>query len=208
MGAAHSLRPLAVSLSFLAAFACHLSRPAIPMALPPCSLVDTTLLTAEWDPRSLAGQYRVEWITQTDSGSRSERFRLFLWPTSMRDSSPRRHTKPRVDTTLAPIYGQTAPDTGVFTPKRIAALRAATDPIYPPLLLAAPLLPAYRVSPREFTVLMWSTQNSRGGVGMTDGTATAIFVRAADRRGFRGTFGPGGFGPPDRGYYCAWRVPL
>ena len=199
------MRHVGVCFSFLTA--CAVSSPAPhPVTLPPCALVEQTSLTAEWDPRSLAGQYRVEWITQNDSGSRSRRFRLFLWPTSMRDSSPRRHTRNKLDTTLVPIYGATSADSGVFTEKRIAAIRAATDPIYPPLLLAAPLLPEYRVSPREFTVMMWSPQNMRDGRLVFDGTATAIFIRAADAWGFRGTFAPGGFVPPDRGYYCAWRV--
>jgi hypothetical protein len=199
-------RSVVASVVLPAAFSCRAAPAPKPVVLPPCRLVDKSTLTAEWDPRSLAGQYIVEWITQTDSASHSTRFRILLWPTSMNDSSPRRHTKNRVDTTIAPIYGTTARDSGIFTPKRIEALRAKTDPIYPELLLAAPVFKDPNVAPRFWTVLMMGPQNMRDGGFVTDGTATAMFIQAADANGFRGNFKPGGFGPPDRGYFCAWRV--
>ena len=51
-----------------------------------CSIVKDSRLTADWNPRSLAVEYRVRWISDTLTPRRVERLRLFLWPTSMSDS--------------------------------------------------------------------------------------------------------------------------
>ena len=191
----------------LAVIECRSASPA-PVARVPCPTVTESLLTANWNPRSLAGQFRVEWVSDTGSTPRTQRLRLFLWPTSMSDSSIRRHKSPTPgDTAIHPLYGVMVPDTGLFSPARIAQLRSGVDPIYPPVLLITMVSKNPRMPARYWTVLVIGTvANRRDGVMLTDGAGLGMWVRDSEPSGFRGTFSPFGIGSDDKGHYCAQRV--
>jgi hypothetical protein len=174
----------------------------------PCQRVDRATLTAEWDPLSIVGEYRIQWISIADKPPRTSRLRLFLWKTSMRDSSTKEHKVPALDdTVMHPIYGTLVPDSGKFSKDRVARLRSEIDPMYPPVLL---MTRSSRKSPtrsNEWTVLLLDTVgNRRDDVVALDGGGTGMWIRDADANGFRGTFEPWGIVMDDKGYYCARRV--
>jgi hypothetical protein len=196
--------PILISLAVIE---CR-SVPPAPVAAVPCAAVTQSLLTVDWDPRSLAGQFRVEWVSDTGSIRQTRRLRLLLWPTSIRDSSIRRHKSPVPgDTARHPLYGVMVRDTGKFSSARIARLRAGVDPIYPPVLLIAMLIKNPPMPARYWTVLVIGTvANRRDGVLVTDGGGLGMWVRDSDTNGFRGTFGPFGIVSDDNGHYCAQRV--
>jgi hypothetical protein len=173
-----------------------------------CPIVKNSRLTADWNPRSLSGEYRVQWISDTLTPRRIERLRLFLWPTSMSDSSVSKHRGPApADTALHPLYGIMVEDTGTFSPARIADLRARVDPIYPPVLLIALVTKNPPMPERLWTALLIGTVgNRRDGVMPTDGAGLGMWIREADANGFRGTFDPWGIVDDDKGHYCAQRV--
>jgi hypothetical protein len=198
---------IAFILISLLAFACRSAQP-IPVSVVPCEAVKDSRLTAAWKPRSLAGEYRVEWMSDTLSPRRIERFRLFLWLTSMNDSSVERHIKPaRADTAVHPLFGVMLPDTGHFSRASIAKLRAGVDPIYPPVLLIAMDIKNPPMPERYWTALLIGTVgNRRDGVMWTDGAGLGMWVREADATGFRGTFDPWGIVTDDKGHYCAQRI--
>jgi hypothetical protein len=181
-------------------------------ATPPsqaCASTEESTLPADWDPRSMVGQYRVEWVSDTGRQAQTSRFRLFLWKTSMLDSSPKAHSRPAPgDTDLHPVYGVMVPDKGVFTPSRIAQLRAGIDPIYPPVLLLARRSTSSQVPPRDWTVLLLGTVgNRRDDVMILDGAGLGMWVREATADEFKGIFEPWGIIVDDRGHFCARRVP-
>jgi hypothetical protein len=87
-------------------------------------------------------------------------------------------------------------------------LRAAIDPIYPPVLLIASLSKSPNVPARDWTVLFSGTVGNRhDGVMPRDGAGLGMFVRQADSAGFRGWFEPWGIVVDDKGHFCARRVP-
>ncbi len=194
-------------LIWVAGLGCRSASPA-PVTTVPCPVVTESLLTPDWNPRSLAGQFRIEWVSDTGSTHRTQRLRLFLWPTSMSDSSIRRHKSPAPgDTAMHPLYGVMVRDTGSFSSARISQLRAGVDPIYPPILLIAMVSKNPPMPVRYWTALLIGTVgNRRDGVMVTDGGGLGMWVRVADANGFRGTFRPFGIASDDNGHYCAQRI--
>ncbi|MGH7602862.1 MAG: hypothetical protein ACRENK_02570 [Gemmatimonadaceae bacterium] len=163
------------------------------------------------DPRAMAGEYRVQWIVDTTgyprrAVSRAEHFRLFLWPTSMRDSSSRQHIGPAPnDTVRHPLYGVMVLDSGEFDTERIRQLRAGVDPIYPPVLLLAG--PMRSVGVGRAGVLLWETVgNRRDGVISLDGTGMGMWVMQASANAFAGRFDRWGIALTDSGHFCASRL--
>jgi hypothetical protein len=181
---------------------------ANPVSSIPCPVVTDSDLTADWNPLTLGGEYRVEWMRETGEHVSTDRLRLFLWQTSMRDSSTREKTGAAPgDTATHPLYGVMVRDTGAFTSARVGQLRAAVDPIYPPVLLIAHLTKNSPLPDRYWTALLVGTSgNRRDGVRVTDGVGVGMWVRQADANGFRGTFGPWGIALTEKGHYCAERV--
>lgn len=173
-----------------------------------CPVVADSRLTASWNPRTLAGEYRVRWVSDTAATPKTEAFRLFLWPTSMRDTSSSTHRGPAPgDTAIHPLYGLMVPDSSTYTQKRIDELHAGVDRIYPPVLLLAhpPTGPTPPV--RYWTALLIGTEgNRRDGVGVLDGAGTGMWIREATASEFSGTFEPWGLVLDNRGHYCAQRV--
>src|ERR1700738_1696272 len=88
-----------------------------------CPAVAEPSVEAGWEPRAMAGEYRVQWIVDSSgypprSSTRTEHLRLFLWATSMNDSSPRAHLGPVPNDTVAhPLYGLMVLDSGEFDRK-------------------------------------------------------------------------------------------
>lgn len=120
-------------------------------------------------------------------------------------SSTRTHIHPAAgDTDLHPVYGLMIPDTGAFTASRIGRLRAATDPIYPPVLLLSHS--SKTPQPPTRVLLIGTVSNRRDGIVDLDGAGLGMFVRHADAGEFRGVFQPWGIVVDDRGYFCARRV--
>jgi len=174
----------------------------------PCQRVDKAALTDDWDPLSIAGQYRVQWVSTAEKTPYTAKLRLFLWKTSMRDSSTNEHkTPPAGDTVVHPLYGILVPDSGNFTKHRIDRLRASVDPIYPPVLLMTRSNPRSTRRSNEWTVLLLETvSNRRDNMLALDGGGTGMWIKDSDSNGFRGIFDRWGIIQSDKGYYCAYRV--
>jgi hypothetical protein len=174
-----------------------------------CPRIEESGLSAEWDPRGMAGEYRVQWVSDTGAQSHTSKLRLFLWKTSMLDSSPHTHTHPAPgDTDLHPLYGVIVPDEGLFTRSRVERLRAGTDPMSPPVLLLARRSRSPKVPPRDWTVLLIGTVgNRRDDAMILDGAGLGMWVRQVGPDGFKGFFEPWGIVVDDKGHYCARRVP-
>jgi hypothetical protein len=182
-------------------------RQRLPVA-PPCPVADSSRLKRDWDPLTLAGQFRVEWIVEAGTKSRTDSLRLFLWRTSMHDSSTRQHKSPApADTVTHPLYGVMVRDSGDFSSERIEHLRREIDPVYPPVLMSAPVGNVEQPGARFWTVLQIdASDNRRDGVIVTDGVGIGAYVREANETEFRGTFGPWGIAETEHGHYCARRV--
>ena len=173
-----------------------------------CESTAKSTIAADWDPLTMAGEYRVQWISTSGQRRESARLLLILWKTSMRDSSPKEHKRPAVsDTVTHPLYGVMVRDSGKFTPARIDRMHSAVDPIYPPVLLDAPISKTTRQRMRNWIVLLLDTVgNRRDDVMGEDGGGTGMFVKQIDLDGFKGTFEPWGIIVGEKGYYCARRV--
>jgi hypothetical protein len=175
-----------------------------------CPRVTEPSVEAGWDPRALAGEYRVQWIVDTGGypprpASHTGHLRLFLWQTSMRDSSSRAHLRPAPNDTVAhPLYGVMVLDSGEFDKKRIQQLRSNTDPIYPPVLLLAGPMQSIGVGAAG-VLLLETAGNRRDGVRSVDGTGMGMRVTQANANGFRGTFERWGIALTDKGHFCAFR---
>jgi hypothetical protein len=175
-----------------------------------CPAVTQPSIEAGWDPRGMAGEYRVQWIVDTSgyfprTASRTEHLRLFLWQTSMRDSSTRAHRGPAPNDTVAhPLYGVMVLDSGEFDKKRIQQLRSNIDAIYPPVLLLAG--PRRSIGVGAAGVLLLETVgNRRDGVLSLDGTGIGMRVTQANTNLFRGSFDRWGIALTDKGHFCAFR---
>jgi hypothetical protein len=199
--------------SILAAIVILGAAPSIVLAQSPvdsgeCPVVTESRLTASWDPRTLAGEYRVRWVSDTAATPKTQAFRLFLWPTSMRDASSATHRGPAPrDTVAHAAYGLMVPDSGNFTKQRIEEMRAGIDPVYPPVLLLARISNDQTPPVRYWTVLLIETVgNRRDGIDVLDGAGIGMWIRDANESGFTGTFQPWGLVIDDRGHYCAQRV--
>lgn len=175
-----------------------------------CPRVTEPSVEAGWQPRAMAGEYRIQWIVDSSAypprtSPRFEHLRLFLWPTSMNDSSPRAHLRPAPNDTVAhPLYGLMVMDSGQFDRKRIQELRSNVDPIYPPVLLLAG--PMHSIGVGAAGVLLLGTVgNRRDGVRSLDGTGMGMWVTQANPNGFRGSFDRWGIALTDKGHFCATR---
>jgi hypothetical protein len=175
-----------------------------------CPTVMGPAVEAGWEPRAMAGEYRVQWIVDSSgyphhTSPRTEHLRLFLWPTSMNDSSPRAHRRPVPNDTVAhPLYGLMVVDSGEFDKKRIQQLRSKVDPIYPPVLLRAG--PMHSIGVGAAGVLLLDTVgNRRDGVLSLDGMGMGMWVTQANTNGFRGSFDRWGVVLTDKGHFCASR---
>jgi hypothetical protein len=165
-------------------------------------------LSPSWDPRTLAGEYTVTWITDAKPAPVHWRDRLWLWPTSMGDSSLVQHQGPAPsDTAAHPLYGVMRPDTARFDARQVEDLKTAIDPIYPPVLLFT--------SPRGFkwlpdnpwaVLLIGTAGNRRDGVRILDGVGMGMRILEANSQGFRGNFGRWGIALTDSGHFCAQRA--
>ena len=186
----------------------------VPLANVPESSVCPTAtepsVEAGWEPRAMAGEYRVQWIVDSSVyrsriSPSTEHLRLFLWPTSMNDSSPRAHVRPVPNDTLVhPLYGVIVLDSGEFDRNRIQRLRSNIDPIYPPVLLLAG--PMHSIGVGAAGVLLLETVgNRRDGVLGLDGTGMGMWVTQANANGFRGSFDRWGIALTDKGHFCAFR---
>ena len=185
----------------------------VPLANVPESSVCPTAtepsVKADWEPRAMAGEYRVQWIVDSSgdpprTSPSTEHLRLFLWPTSMNDSSPRAHLGPVPnDTVVHPLYGLIVLDSGEFDRNRIQQLRSNIDPIYPPVLLLAG--PMHSIGVGAGGVLLLETiGNRRDGVRSLDGTGMGMWVTQANANGFRGRFDRWGIALTDKGHFCAF----
>jgi len=175
-----------------------------------CTTVTEASVETGWEPRAMAGEYRVQWVVDSSgypprTAPRTEHLRLFLWPTSMNDSSPRAHLRPAPNDTVAhPLYGLMVVDSGEFDRKRIQQLRSNIDPIYPPILLLTG--PMRSIGVGAAGVLLWETVgNRRDGVRSLDGTGMGMWVTQANKNGFRGRFDRWGIALTDKGHFCAFR---
>jgi hypothetical protein len=152
----------------------------------------------------MAGEYRVQWVVDTSgfrprTASRTGHLRLFLWQTSMRDSSSRAHLGPAPNDTVAhPLCGVMVLDSGEFDKQRIQHLRSNTDPIYPPVLLLAGPMQLIGVGAAG-VLLLETVGNRRDGVLSLDGTGMAMWVTQANANGFRGKFDRWGIALTDKG---------
>ena len=174
------------------------ARSVSPQTRAQCSARANSNLKADWNPRTLAGEYRVVWVSETGSRRHTAHLRLFLWQASMRDVSPKtRKGPPQGDTVSHALYGDMVADSGVFTKERVQALKDAIDPIYPPVLME---------SARGTTVLLVGTiGNARDGTIGLDGGGVGMWLNEITANGFKGTFEPWGIVVDDKGYYCAIR---
>jgi hypothetical protein len=159
----------------------------------------------------MTGEYRVQWVVDTSGyspriASHTDHLRLFLWQTSMLDSSSRAHLRPAPNDTVAhPLYGVMVLDSGEFDTNRIQQLRSSIDPIYPPVLLLAG--PIHSIDVGAAGVLLLQTVgNRRDGVRSLDGTGMGMWVTRANTNGFRGTFDRWGIALTDKGHFCAFRL--
>jgi hypothetical protein len=173
-----------------------------------CDSTAKSTIAPDWDPLTMTGEYRVQWISTSGQHRESARLRLFLWKASRRDSSPNEHKRPAVgDTVTHPLYGVMVRDSGNFTPARIELLHSGVDPIYPPVLLDAPISKTTGQRMRNWIALLLHTVgNRRDDVMGEDGGGTGMIVKQIDADGFKGTFEPWGIVVGDKGYYCARRV--
>lgn len=81
----------------------------------------------------------------------------------------------------------------------------SSDPLRPGVVvLERQVMTAAETTLTEFTLRLGSEANRRD-VTRFDGGFMALYVRAIDPRGFRGTWASGIAGPEARGYFCAVR---
>jgi len=197
------------ALVVLAAVQCRVPPADVPESSE-CPAVAEPSVEAGWEPRAMAGEYRVQWIVDTSGypprpSQRTEHLQLFLWPTSMKDSSRRAHLGPVPnDTVVHPLYGLMVPDTGEFDRDRIQQLRSNIDPIYPPVLLRAGPIQSLSVGAAG-VLLLETVGNRRDGVLSLDGTGMGMWVTQANANGFRGSFDRWGVVLTDKGHFCAFR---
>ena len=191
----------------LSATAIASPQPAAPIVISDCPVVAEPQLKDDWDPRSLAGEYRVEWVSDTSNVHKTKRLRLFLWPTSMTDSSIKTGKRPaELDTISHPLFGILVPDVGRFSASRIMQLRQTIDPIFPPVLFLSDRFSRIP-DPKHYwnALLLGTISNRRDAMGGLDGAGIGMWVRQVTTSGFRGTFEPWGIVIDDRGHYCAER---
>lgn len=186
---------------------CSPAAPSLP-APAPCEALPPVDFVPGWNPRALAGEYRITWVSQAGAEPAQRRDRLWLWPTSMRDSSTVRHRGPASgDTVQHPLYGFMRSDTGRFDASQVEELRRTIDPIYPPVLLYTTPKGITFLRDNPLGVLLLGTAgNRRDGAVVLDGLGMGMEILEANAEGFRGNFGRWGVASTDSGYFCAQRA--
>jgi hypothetical protein len=170
-----------------------------------CAPVTRTAIDPGVRPRDLAGEYLLTLVGQTPVQIVWHR-RLWLWPTSMKDVSPRTRATPQPnDTVIHPLYGVSIIDSGPVSPERSQQLRRAVDPIYPAVLVEAQQIGSTVSTELGRTILLLGP-GRRDGVHLEDGGGTGMYLKQLDWRGFRGDFEPWGGQVDEQGYYCAERI--
>jgi len=177
-----------------------------------CTRPDSTTIPPTLNLVTLAGEYRVTWVTQWEFNSvpGTTQKRLWLWPTSPDDSSREKQRRAVASRIPTPLYGVLLPDTGRWTDSTIFSLRQTIDPVYPPILMNVLPFDVTRRNPvamRQTPVLLYETMgNSRDGTSGLDGAGDGLVIREVGPNGFRGIFAPWGIVRRDSGYFCATRV--
>jgi hypothetical protein len=106
-----------------------------------------------------------------------------------------------------PLFGTIVRDTVQDHTIDEAAVRAAVDPVYPPVLVHSLASRTHDGQRKRSLFMLFGVQgNRRDGVGVLDGGGEVLWIDSADSDAFRGTFGPGGMVASDTGYFCATRV--
>ena len=178
--------------------------PTLGLAQPPgrCAFRIGPLPVTPSVVRELAGVYDIEWTPMPPgAGYGVRRERLWLWRTTSTDSSltkPSIHPAPD-DTLRYLLWGTTS--SGALAAHLGDSLRHATDPISPPVLLAAPHLKA-----GEAILLVGTIADRRPNVRSTDGAGVGVWLTHADSSGFAGIYRSWGIVSTDSGFVCARRV--
>jgi hypothetical protein len=163
------------------------------------------------------GEYRLTLVGAAGRWkSRSTTGRLWLWPTSSMDRSPRTGQVAVGDTAKTPFYGAVekldfekvgAPvsDDAGTTPA------SSRDPVFPGVLVLtdAPEHEATNdgvVTLDQVVLTIGTVSNERTELDVTDGAGIGLWVRHADSTGFSGTWDNWGIVVGGNGYYCAVRV--
>ncbi|HUQ48940.1 MAG TPA: hypothetical protein VM053_11970 [Gemmatimonadaceae bacterium] len=185
-------------------------------ATPRCDSVADTLLSVNQSVDGLEGRYRLV-LVKTDSVRLPTGIfsgRLFLWPTSPKDSS-RNGRKPHptfdgynhyfgttnVDMDAAEAYAHNGPDFWHF---ESIPNRADIDPIRPPIL-GFVLKGVSNGGPWQmFWLAIGTLANSRDTGGGLDGMGIGLDVKRINSKGLFGTWGPFGIVKTGRGYFCAY----
>jgi hypothetical protein len=184
---------------------------APPASSPPpalCESLPRAEVNTRWDPRALAGEYQVTWVSDAGRTHAEWQDQLWLWPTSTRDSSIRQHQGvTQGDTATRPLYGAMRPYTASVDASRVRELRQTTDPIYPPVLLyVSPNGLAWLPDNPWAVLLIGTADNRRDGIVVTDGVGMAMRILDANVLGFRGNIGRWGIARTDSGHFCAQRI--
>jgi len=158
--------------------------------------------------RSLAGEYQIEWHPIRRAGQRSVRREgLWLWRTSTSDSSLQRGgIKPAPgDTIRYALFGARFPDNS--NGPTSDALRRATDPIFPPVLLEAGWAPdTSRTTSPPLVLLFETIANRQPDVISLDGVGVGVIIEHVGTAGFSGSYDRWGIALTDSGFFCARRV--
>jgi hypothetical protein len=113
----------------------------------------------------------------------------------------------KVDTANIPLFGTIVRDTTQSRATDDAAVRAAVDPVYPPVLVHSWQTRAkdgHRA--RSLLMMLGVEGNRRDGVRVYDGSGVALIVESVGTGGFSGRFLPGGMVDSGKGLFCATRV--
>jgi hypothetical protein len=162
----------------------------------PCALAPDTVMHIA-DVRALAGEYRLTRVVPRKMHPGDVvTSRLWLWPTSARDTTSQPVFR-RIDhdTLKFPLYGTIQP---LDKRDREDDLRASIDPIFPPILI---------VASKGVPEMLYGTANNRrdGGLAL-DGGGSSYSITSLDPNGFRGRFNAYGIIVEPEGHYCAVRV--
>jgi hypothetical protein len=175
--------------------------PAFAQGMGPCSFPLDTTQASPPVLRSLAGVYELEWHSRDQGAAhRSPRERLWLWPTAPTDSSlDHPAARPAPDDTLRyPLFGTEAPLATAASAGD--SLRAAIDPVDPPVLLMVGRGPTPPI------LLFGTVATRRAGVVALDGAGIGVWLTHVSPRTFAGTFRAWGIVQEDSGYLCARRL--
>jgi hypothetical protein len=139
---------------------------------------------------------------------------LWLWPTSVSDSSPRTGKRAvATDTLRTPFYGATdvnfdAVGAPVFRhgPSDPTPSPDSRDPVYPGVLVFAGNRPGNSVG-ASATLVIGTLSNMRDGLISGDGEGIGLWVRAFDENAFVGDWSEWGIVRGGRGYFCLVPAP-